>query len=491
MKQDIVQIVSIVLLSIVPLFGCEDDDRGDEIATTAGRVYFEVQNILVDRTLSGPLTVQLRYEGTSSGDDKAVEYTVGFPGQNNAIEGEDFVLPKSGSFVVKRGRASSQVTLLQSILDNQNADEERSLSFELQPKEGITVGDTSNSRGVVTVTIGTSEDAVDPIDPTDFIGDKKFSLGVGTSTLEIPYFSNREDIRDTDNPDITRAVVVLHGANRVAGSSYQSMLGAAMMETDNLDSLLIVSPQFLTEEDINEFMLDEEHLYWTSEWRLGFDSLDGDGNPRPEQVSSFTVMDSIMVKLSEYPNLKKIVLSGHSAGGQFVNRYSASSPIADNLSARGVELSFIVNNPSSYVYMDGARKVRGTENTFTIPSSSEILACPEYNAYRYGLEENLPPYLIALGGEDVIRMRLPQREVTYLIGQNDNDPNGNLVDSSCEVLFQGADRFERAINYFDYLVHFYGPSIREDQRIKIVPGVGHSSRGMFQSESGRKYAFRN
>lgn len=322
------------------------------------------------------------------------------------------------------------------------------------------------------------------------IGDKKFTftgeLGI---PFKIPYFSNVDEVRDIGNTAITRAIVVLQGANRNAGSYYRSMLGAAQMESSQLDSILIVSPQFVTEEDMDQFQLDEEHIYWTSSWRLGANSRDEDSNPRPERISSFTVMDSLMLKISEYPSIKKIVFTGHSAGGQYVNRYSAASPIADELETRGVALSFVVNNPSSYVYMDNKRKVPGTEKTFAVPASVD--SCPTYNEYRYGLEELFTYLEETGGGEDAIRDRLLTRKVTYLVGQNDNDPNANLLDMDCEALLQGADRFERGKNYFNHLLDFYGPSIEENQEFGVVPGVGHSSRGMFQSEKGRSAVFRN
>ena len=323
-----------------------------------------------------------------------------------------------------------------------------------------------------------------------FIGDKKFTFtGETGATFKIPYFSNVDTIRDVKNTGVRRAIVVLQGAGRNAGGYYRSMLGAAQMESSQLDSILIVSPQFVTEKDIDRFQLDGEHIYWTSSWRLGAYSRNNGSNPRSERMSSFTVMDSLLLKISEYPNIKKIVVTGHSAGGQYVNRYSAASPIADELETRGVALSFVVNNPSSYVYMNNKRKVPGTQKTFAVPASVDI--CPTYNEYRYGLE-GLFTYLEETGGgEDAIRDRLLTRKVTYLVGQEDDDPNANLLDTDCEALLQGADRFERGKNYFNHLLDFYGTSIKENQEFGVVPGVGHSSREMFQSEQGRAVVFRN
>ncbi|WP_298541463.1 hypothetical protein [uncultured Aquimarina sp.] len=485
MKSTIYTIITLSLL----MMSCQSDDDITASIQEGGNVFFNLESIEVDRTSSQPVMVELRYDGPKQDLDITVPFTISFPGENNAVENEDFLLPQSDSFIIKRGQAVTSVVLLQRVLNNPEANQNRSLTFTLQSSEGVTIGNSSSNGNSITITLNstTEIEEVDPNDPEDFIGDKKFAITVGTSTLKIPYFSGREDIRETDNNDITRAIVVLHGSGRTAKKQYTRMLAAANLETNKLDSLLIVSPQFLEEEDIDNFVLDEEHLYWSgSGWRIGFTSQDEDSNPRPERVSSYTVMDSIMVNLSKYPNLKKIVLTGHSAGGQFVNRYSATSPIADDLIADGIDISFVVNNPASYVYMNNTRKVLGTENTFAVPT----INCSGYNDYRYGLDD-LPSYLRDIGGEDVIRDRLKQRKVAYLIGQNDNDPNFPNFDDSCEAVLQGRDRFERAINYFDHLNDFYGTSINDLQKIEVVPGAGHSSEDMYLSEVGRRNIFRN
>ncbi|TXN36774.1 hypothetical protein FVB32_00370 [Flagellimonas hymeniacidonis] len=486
MKHKIKLIYSAIAFLTLTLIGCDESDEGttDEVSTEQKRVYFNVESAVVNRSSAEPFIVELRYEGPKTDKNIEIPYTVAFPNENNAMEGEDFLLPKSGVFTIEKGKAITRVVLLQQVINNENADQNRSMSFELQATEGIEIGNSSNSGNSITVTFGLTV-VIDPTDPEDFIGDKKFTFGVETSTFKIPYFSNREDVRDTDNNDITTAVIAVHGSGRNANGQFESISGAAQMENINLDTLLLIAPQFVGDEEIGQFSLDEEHLFWGgTEWRTGEDSEEQD-------TSSFTVMDSLMVTLSKYPNLKKIVLTGHSAGGQFTARYAASSPIADDLDALDIDVSFVVNNPGTYTYMDDKRKVLGTDNTFAIPAGFVIEDCPDYNEYRFGLE-NLPPYLDEVGA-DGIRDRLPQRKVTYLIGQNDNDTSeeATSINTRCDALLQGLDRFERATNYFDHLLDFYGPAIMDNQKIHVVPGVGHSSSGMYQSEIGRENIFRN
>ncbi|AXT49526.1 hypothetical protein D1818_01330 [Aquimarina sp. BL5] len=478
-----------MMILLLLLISCSSDDSNNAVIEEGGNAFFNFETIEIDRSSSQPIVVELRYQGPKRNQDIMIPYTVSFPSENAAIEGEDFLLPQSDFLTIKRGTAIARVNLLQRVINNQDALQNRFVMFNLQPTEGLTIGDASNMRSSITISLNPAVTPVeiDPNDPLDFIGDKKFSITVENTSLKIPYFSDSEDITDTSDENIKRAIIALHGSGRNARGQYENILEAARLESDQLDSFLIIAPQFLEEEDINNFALDEEHLYWSSiGWRIGFTSRDEDTNPRPERASSYTVMDAILENISEYPNLETIVLTGHSAGAQFVNRYSASSPYPDELIAQGIDIQFVTNNPGSYVYMDDKRKVLGTESIYAVPTSN----CPEYNEYRYGLDD-LPSYLRNIGGEDVIRDRLAQRKVTYLIGQNDNDPNFEGFDDSCNAVLQGRDRFERAINYFGHLIDFYGTVIEQNQKIEIVPGVGHSSNGMYTSEVGRRNIFRN
>ncbi len=316
------------------------------------------------------------------------------------------------------------------------------------------------------------------------VGDKTFSVINVGNTFKIPYFSNVNSV-DNENRSITRAVIALHGASRNAGEYYQNMLTAAEMESTQIDTLLVVSPQFLIESEVEKYQLDSKHLYWSSGgWKIGFLSKNEKQNPRSGRISSFAIMDSLMVRLVQNnPNLKTIVFSGHSAGGQFVNRYAAASPVPSELEKLGIIMRFIVNNPSSYLYMDHNRKDLGTNN-FEAPQSK----CTRFNEYKYGLD-NLPEYLAAVGVER-IRTQFPKREIVYLLGEEDNDLNSSSLDTSCEGSLQGKHRLERGIIYFEYLQSYYGDDIKKTQTIGMVPDVGHSHKGMFKSELGRFYTYR-
>ena len=62
------------------------------------------------------------------------------------------------------------------------------------------------------------------------------------------------------------------------------------------ENTLVLAPQFLLSQDISSLNLSSEYAYWsgTSQWTGGYLSSSTEQNPRPEVVSSFTIMDSLI-----------------------------------------------------------------------------------------------------------------------------------------------------------------------------------------------------
>ncbi len=486
MNPRIKYIHTIIAFLLLAVSGCSSDDENGtgEILNGERRVFFNVQNIDVNRSSASPVTVEIRYQGPKTSESIEVAYTVSAPAEDGAVEGEDYVLPKSGSFTIENGNAVTSVVLLQRVINNENADRIRSLRFELQSQDDVIIGNTDNSGSDVTLTFATTLE-IDPLDPEGFIGDQDFFFMEEGESFRIPYFANTTDIANTSNTSITSAVIGVHGSGRNAQRPLEVLTLAAQIEGVNLDGTLLISPQYVGDDEVAQFSLSSDYPFWGgTEWRTGDDAEEQD-------ISSFAVMDSLIYTLARYENMQSIVLTGHSAGGQFTARYAASSPVADSLATLGISMRFVVNNPGTYTYMDNKRKVPGTENTFEVPQAFVIASCPNYNVYEHGLDD-LPPYLDAIG-EDGIRERLAQRRVAYLIGQNDNDasPEETSINEECESILQGRDRFERATNFFNHLLDFYGPSINENITFEVVPNAGHSSGEMYPSEIGRRNLFRN
>lgn len=463
---------------VVSLFYNCVETKHDSPSTQAGHIYFQSTHINLRESHEGPVTAMVIYSGPVLDRDLTINYTVSYPAENAAKEGGNFVLPaNSGSFVLMAGQATTMVTLMESLVNDHLFTGPRSVTFNLAKPLGDFILGKPGQSGNKSVSVTITED--------DLVMEKKFEMTIDGNTLKVPYYSNAAAI-DQENLQVKRAVITMHGLDRNAFTYYDNMLAAAQMETTVMDTIMIMAPQFVTQEDLISNGLDDEHLYWSNGgWSIGNLSRNDATNPRPTRIPSFAVMDSLLTRMSQnLPNLKTLVFSGHSAGGQFANRYSASTPIVEWLSNRGIRIRFIVNNPSSYVYMDNRRRVSGTLNEFEVPTTD----CITYNKYKYGLDD-LPAYLNAIGAT-TIRERLSEREVVYLLGEMDNNANNSTLDITCDAQFQGQHRLERGAIYHNYLKEYYGTDITAIQTIDTVPGVGHDHAGMFQSELGRFYTFR-
>ena len=89
-------------------------------------------------------------------------------------------------------------------------------------------------------------------------------------------------------------------------------------------------------------------------------------------MSSFEVLDKIITLLyKKNPYIKELVIIGHSAGGQFVNRYSAGNRMHQNiLQNYKTNIRYIVVNPSSYLYFNEERPIEKSSTRFEKPTNS-------------------------------------------------------------------------------------------------------------------------
>ena len=80
--------------------------------------------------------------------------------------------------------------------------------------------------------------------------------------------------------------------------------------------------------------------------------------PGPAPISSFEVIDVILARLADrarFPDLRRVVVAGHSGGGQMVQRYAVVGHGEAALTAAGIAVRYVVANPSSYLYFSAER----------------------------------------------------------------------------------------------------------------------------------------
>ena len=260
---------------------------------------------------------------------------------------------------------------------------------------------TCNKKNVLLLTLATLLTAIaSSIAQVNEVANTTFTISVEGEALKIPYYFTKP--LDELNNDVNTLVISQHGTNRNAADYRLSMFTAAV-EANKKDQSLVIAPQFLREIDINTFNLPDDYLFWSNNgWKVGDLSRNTDSNPRPARISSFEVMDRMIMSVlnsGNFPNIDKIVLAGFSAGGQYMNRYAASNLIHDEVKQTfDIEMEYMVGAPSSYVYMNDERRVMGTTDEFEAGASG---SCPEFNEYKYGLND-INTYLSITGPNAII-----------------------------------------------------------------------------------------
>jgi pimeloyl-ACP methyl ester carboxylesterase len=278
---------------------------------------------------------------------------------------------------------------------------------------------------------------------------------------------------DKNNNKIEYLIIMIHGAGLNAVKTFET--GQQIIESLKMhrDRFLVLAPQI-----IEGVKLDEKGLlFWDRRWRSGGMSLSTGLNKDLPSLSSFEVMDRLIdVSIKLNPGIHRIIILGHSAGGQFVLKYAAINSRHEFLEQQGVSIRYIVANPSSYPYLNETRYQLNSKGEIHKIPREEFVDCPSYNKYKYGLEdlygyaENLPPH--------IVRTRLLTRPVMFVLGTADTDRNWSL-DKSCEGEAQGENRYQRGLLYKHHLGHFVKTSLESPHIWLEIPEVGHDATEIF------------
>lgn len=295
---------------------------------------------------------------------------------------------------------------------------------------------------------------------------------------------------DEPNARVTRALIVVHGTNRNADHYFDTARAAAFL-AGALEDTVVIAPHMIDRTDKAE----PNEVVWQSSWRTGGPSV-ADPN-----VTSFDFVDEILRKVakkSTFPNLKGIVVTGHSAGGQFANRYSMSNTMHGTL---GVPITYVVANPSSYAWpaavrplpQDDADPVKAKDG-WSLDASAAILPphtnftfgpfdatkAPTYNTWPAGLEKRDDPRngaYIAKITDEQLKKQLVERPITFILGQVDTLPLGGF-DSSATAMAQGPTRRARGEAFVKYINEVMGAR----HPILIIPECGHNDRCMYTTD---------
>jgi pimeloyl-ACP methyl ester carboxylesterase len=280
------------------------------------------------------------------------------------------------------------------------------------------------------------------------------------------------------NESIRRAFILVHGAGRDADNYFRTAVAAAFL-AGALDDTIVISPRFASNTGGGcADKLDSNEVNWPcggDSWRSGGVAVTN------KELTSYDFADEILRKVankSVFPNLRAIVIAGHSAGGQFVTRYEMANKVHDSL---GVPVTYVVSNPSSYAYPDA---LRPTADGKSFTRFGDGRNCTTFDNWPYGMENRGSGYASKIP-DDQLKKQLVSRPTVYLLGQIDILPLGGF-DGSCPAMAQGPTRLARGQAFGTLMTTKYGA---KDHKVVEVELCGHNARCMFTSETALPIVF--
>jgi len=321
--------------------------------------------------------------------------------------------------------------------------------------------------------------------------------------------------------EVTSAIVVIHGASREGEGYFGGMVDKVLQQKKEKHTL-VVAPVAADKpcsaanwsSGADGVPDDAQAARWTSlrRWMYGGSS---DSTEQHFEISSFDVLDSVVAWIQlKYPNLQRLVITGHSAGAQHVLRWAVMSPEGANGVTRyrghHLPLTIIVSSPSSVIYLSEERPAstcrpdqdQGPQwscNNFSIPgpesncgskwdtygagigglyegASSEGKIRYQANAY---LMRSISPYdRSAAGVRNEVRSRWATKDVRFMFGEWDIwHCDIGACANDCEFMLQGTSRLQRGLNYMSYLKQEFPDS----QPLWGVFHHGHNYRGAYSS----------
>lgn len=362
---------------------------------------------------------------------------------------------------------------------------------------------------------------------------RTFSFTEGGDTMKLPYCSNA-DIT-VANSQITEFQINVHGVGRNPSATSDDVLRAMIAAGRN--DMVIVFPQFVEPSDENgDPFVDEygkstggtldlsrahdDYVYWeANDWNKG---MDNDTSPysRPFKISSFEIMDQMLQRAVEsYPNLQRIVFTGHSAGGQMACRYimAATFPTrADGTKFPNSQFFFVSANPSGCTYVTSERPEQNISGPITwhedyssswcdgrVQNGGSADAGNFSDADDYETElvdansdgacddcSSEAPYVATIPFDTLVA-NYRERQLWGMIGLKDDDPDLNSIDQSCPYHLLGNTRLERMVAFWEHMGRQWGWDrvVSGQQEIIYIPGVAHSASQMYTSTCGQWVLF--
>lgn len=252
--------------------------------------------------------------------------------------------------------------------------------------------------------------------------------------------------------------------------------------------VLIVAPQFFTSRDYGAYDASmggsptSSQLIWDDEeWAEGVDAV----NPPDARVGAFDALDATLDYLlnrERFPELVTVVVAGFSLGAQLVHRYSILRPLKPEQDAR---VNYWIAAPNSFLYLNSTRPL-------------SVRDCPEWNAYKHGLEGLVPGYVARTNQSRAVDLtqerlaaRVLARKTSYAVGLEDHAAGSG----DCASRAQGRTHLTKMTYWIEDALPFIPGSTQTTaalpahHRVDWIEGVDHADYRVIQSDAGVRALF--
>jgi len=291
----------------------------------------------------------------------------------------------------------------------------------------------------------------------------KDDLKLGGDAVQ-PYYITK----DYNPNDVKRAVIVFPGMPRDAWkwatlilNTYKYVYTKQKYCYQKKDAI-ILSPLTLNQDDSAAVKNNNWAIYKNSNWQVGgvthSPSMD-------HGVSYFTMVDKMIDKLldkSQYPNLDKVVLVGHSLGAQAVQHYSMLRKKNDEQDSK---LLWWIGNPGAWTWLNGGRPTYW-------PNCQDKM-----NTWPYGLNHTSERIAYNKNSKEKSFVEaFLRRDTQIALGLDDNGA-GN---THCEAYYQGANHLDRGSNFIQSVAGM-SSGFPSNFEVNYVAHVAHQDYPMFAS----------
>lgn len=294
--------------------------------------------------------------------------------------------------------------------------------------------------------------------------------------LIMPMYISQSYKPGQDNSRIQRAIITMPGKPRDSwkyANLFRNALAVAASNASNgisADQVVIVGPVFLSSDDKDAGAVKDGELYWHgSQWQSGRKAR----NEPQTHISSYHVLDNItdwIFTSGEFPNIKQVVLGGHSMGGQAVQRYS----VLKKTKAYDPNVHFWIGNPGSWAWLDDQRPYQND-------------SCKGWNNWGYGFGN--VSSVIGYARRDVnaskeaVVERFRSRKVHYAIGLADTGPG----DTHCQAKMQGGSHLDRGSQFVLSLGRLGG--FPANHTFDVIAGTSHQDYPMIRADKSVQRIF--